>query len=133
MQPRTLQIDPWGEPSRTADIGEAALVMQAAYDGGVDAAISELYCSLSGCRTVLQNLMRQSLGGRFVAEASGRVRQDGQLIGFSLITEISDRHAHLAQIVVLPQFQGKGIGRLLLEHSRDRLQRLGIQHPLLNC
>ncbi len=125
QQAEPWQVEPWGEPSRAADIEAAAVVMLAAYDGGVDAESCELYRSLGGCHTVLQNLLRQTVGGRFIPKASGWVRQDGQLIGFSLITEISDRQAHLAQIVVMPQYQGQGIGRLLLEYSCERLRHLG--------
>jgi ribosomal protein S18 acetylase RimI-like enzyme len=119
--PAAVALEPWPERRRDADLGEAAEVMQAAYSDGIDAEISELYRTPDGCRTVLQNLMGQSLGGRFVADASALARHQGHLIGFTVITEISPQQGHLAQIVVLPHYQGQGVGQALLMHSQTRL------------
>ena len=119
--PAAVELEPWPERRRGAELGEAAAVMQAAYSGGIDAEISELYRTPGGCRMVLQNLMSQHLGGRFVADASFLARRKGQLIGFTVITEIAPQQGHLAQIVVLPQYQGRGVGQALLRHSQVRL------------
>jgi len=116
-----IELAPWPERRRGAELGEAAGLMQAAYRGGIDAEISELYRTPGGCRTVLQNLMSQHLGGRFVADASALARHQGQLIGFTVITEIAPQQGHLAQIVVLPQYQGQGVGQALLRYSQARL------------
>ncbi|MDH3600582.1 MAG: GNAT family N-acetyltransferase, partial [Candidatus Tectomicrobia bacterium] len=108
--PAAVELEPWPERRRGAELGEAAVLMQAAYRGGIDAEISELYRTPGGCRMVLQNLMSQSLGGRFVDDASALARHQGQLIGFTVITEIAPQQGHLAQIVVLPAYQGRGVG-----------------------
>ena len=116
-----IELVPWPERRRGAEVGEAAVLMQAAYRGGIDAEISELYRTPGGCRMVLQNLMSQHLGGRFVADASALARHQGQLIGFTVMTEIAPQQGHLAQIVVLPQYQGQGVGQALLRYGQARL------------
>jgi GNAT superfamily N-acetyltransferase len=125
-----VELEPWPARRRGAELGAAAEVMQAAYRGGIDAEISELYRTPGGCRTVLQNLIHQRLGGLFVAEASALARYQGQLIGFTVITEIAPQQGHLAQIVVLPQYQGQGVGRALLRHSQARL--IDLKFPTLS-
>jgi ribosomal protein S18 acetylase RimI-like enzyme len=119
--PAAVELAPWPERRWGAELSAAAALMQAAYRGGIDAEISELYRTPGGCRTVLQNLMSQHLGGRFVADASALARHQGQLIGFTIITEIAPQQGHLAQIVVLPQYQGQGVGQALLRYSQARL------------
>ena len=122
--PAAIELKPWPERRRGNELSEAAAVMQAAYHGGIDAEISELYRTPGGCRMVLQNLMSQHLGGRFVADASFLARHEGDLIGFTVITEIAPQQGHLAQIVVLPEYQGQGVGQTLLRRSQSRLSEL---------
>jgi [ribosomal protein S18]-alanine N-acetyltransferase len=43
------------------------------------------------------------------------VRHDGQVIGYQLCTR-HDNLAHLARLAVLPAFQGRGVGAVLLDH-----------------
>ena len=119
--PTAVELEPWPDRRRGVELGEAAVLMQAAYSGGIDAEISELYRTPGGCRMVLQNLMSQHLGGRFVAAASALARHQGQLIGFTVMTEIAPQQGHLAQIVVLPQYQGQGVGQALLRYGQARL------------
>jgi ribosomal protein S18 acetylase RimI-like enzyme len=118
--PTTVQFEPWGR----AHLEEAARVMQAAYDGGVDAEIYELYRSLDGCRIVLDNILHQGGCGIPVGEASALARQRGRRVGFVLVTEIAPRHGHLVQVAVHPEFQRQGIGRNLVEYSLWRLADL---------
>jgi ribosomal protein S18 acetylase RimI-like enzyme len=41
------------------------------------------------------------------------------------VTETSVRKAHLAQLAVAPDFQGRGLGRLLLTRTLERLTEMG--------
>jgi ribosomal protein S18 acetylase RimI-like enzyme len=116
-QPTTVQVEPWDG----AHLEEAARVMQAAYDGGVDAEIYELYRSIDGCRLVLDNLLNQGGCGMPVGEASAMACRRGHRVGFVLVTEVAPRHAHLAQVAVHPASQRRGIGRELMEYSLWRL------------
>lgn len=112
------------EPWRGGHLPEAAAIMQAAYDGSVDVEINARYRTVEGCRAVLEQLLNQGGCGRPVAAASVLARQRGQGIGFVVITETAPRQGHLAQVAVLPEYQRRGVGRLLLSHSVARLAAL---------
>lgn len=64
------------------------------------------------------------LGTGFVAE------EEGAVIGTGLCWKQGDRHGTLGAIIVLPQHQGKGIGRRLMELL---LEELGDRCTLLNA
>lgn len=116
-------VAPW----RSASIPAAASIMQAAYSRGVDARMSMRYRSLEGCCLVLDQLLNQGGCGRLVTDASVLIYDKGQAIGFIIITELSPRQAHLAQVTVLPSYQGRGVGRFLLNYSVARLLSQGFE------
>ena len=118
-QPK-LALEPWRGPH----LAEAADVMCAAYAGTADGRMSLHYCTISGCRFVLEHIVQQHNSGVLVPCASAFVRHRGQGVGFIIITEISPRQGHLAQIAVHPDFQGQGVGRLLLNYSLSQLVEL---------
>jgi GNAT superfamily N-acetyltransferase len=115
-----LQPEPW----QATDLHEAALIMQAAHDGGLDAEMNALYRTSEGCHEVLDSIVSQGGSGLFVVEASAMVRHRGRGIGFVVITETARRQAHLVQVAVLPAYQRQGVGRLLLHYSMSRLVAL---------
>jgi ribosomal protein S18 acetylase RimI-like enzyme len=115
-----VRLAPW----RSGDLPAAADVMQAAYEGEIDAQMDCMYQTPAGCRAVLENILRQQGIGALVTEASALARHRGQVVGFTLITEISPRQGHLAQVVVSPAYQHRGIGRALLYHSLSQLKAL---------
>jgi ribosomal protein S18 acetylase RimI-like enzyme len=108
-----VHLEPW----RGSNLRVAASVMRAAYEGGVDAEMHEQYQSDDGCELVLDDILNQGGCGNPVVEASAIARHRGRGIGFNIVTEIAHRQAHLAQVVVLPEYQYQGVGRLLLRHS----------------
>jgi ribosomal protein S18 acetylase RimI-like enzyme len=112
-------------PLRGSDLREAAAIMQAAYNGGVDAEMSQQYLTYEGCELILQNLLHQGGGGVPVLEASTIARHRGRGIGFIILTEIAARQGHLPQVAVLPEYQRQGLGRLLVSHGLSRLAELG--------
>ncbi len=112
-----LSLQPW----QGADVREAAAIMHAAYEGEIDAEMDTMYRSVDGCRIILDNILSQHGSGKLVGAASVIARHRQQDIGFSLLTEIAPRQAHLAQIVVLPAYQRRGVGRWLLRQSMARL------------
>jgi ribosomal protein S18 acetylase RimI-like enzyme len=68
-------------------------------------------------------LMRSS---SFVAaDASGRA------LGIVLVTRLAAATAHVAQLVVLPEAQKRGLGRLLLEAARRHARRGGCDRMTL--
>jgi ribosomal protein S18 acetylase RimI-like enzyme len=118
--PAMVSLEPW----RKTDLHEAAPILQAAYDAGVEAEIHEPYRTLDGCRGVLDDILNQGGCGFPVPEASAVARYRGQGVGFVVVTEIAPRQAHLTQIAVLPDYQRRGVGRLLLDYNLRRLAEL---------
>jgi ribosomal protein S18 acetylase RimI-like enzyme len=118
IKPRApVQVEPW----RRSHLHEAAAVMQAAYDGGVDAEIHQQYRSIDGCRVVLDNILHQGGCGIPVEEASAMASRRGCGVGFVVVAEVAPRQAHLTQIAVVPEYQGTGVGQFLLHYSVSRL------------
>jgi ribosomal protein S18 acetylase RimI-like enzyme len=120
MPLRAVQPEPWQE----SHLGEAALIMQTAHDGGVDAELNALYRTSDGCQEVLDGILSQGGSGIFLAQASAMARDRGRGVGFIVITQTAPRHAHLMQVAVLPEYQRRGVGRLLLSYSMSRLAAL---------
>ena len=104
-----------------------ALLMQAAHDGRVDAEMNELYRNPEGCRTLLENILQLQGCGEPIPMASlvAQRPESRMLSGFIVATEISPRHAHLAQVAVSPSAQGLGLGKLLLGRAIDALTGAG--------
>jgi GNAT superfamily N-acetyltransferase len=115
------------EPLRGSDLREAAAIMLAAYNGGVDAEIGQHYRTYEGCELVLQNLVSQGGGGVPILEASAMARHRGRGIGFIILSEIAARQGHLPQVAVLPEYQRQGLGRMLVSYGLSRLAELGFE------
>jgi GNAT superfamily N-acetyltransferase len=111
-------------PLQGHQIHQAAAIMQAAYAGSVDAEINALYRTAPGCQLVLDNLLNQGGCGRLIPGASVLAHHRGQGIGFIVVTEIAPRQSHLVQVVVLPDYQHRGVGQLLMRYSMSQLVAL---------
>ena len=120
---RLFEFKPWS----SSYLPRAALLMQQAHDGRVDAEMNELYRNPEGCRTLLENILQLQGCGEPIPMASlvAQRRESRMLSGFIVATEISPRHAHLAQVAVSPSAQGLGLGKLLLGRAIDALTRAG--------
>jgi ribosomal protein S18 acetylase RimI-like enzyme len=119
----TFEFEPWSR----SYLSRAALLMQQAHTGMVDAEVNELYRRPEGCRTLLENIIHQQGCGNPIPIASYVVRKppEKMLAGFIVSTEIAAGHAHLAQVAVSPSAQGLGLGKLLLGRAIDALSRAG--------
>lgn len=51
---------------------------------------------------------------------------DGRLIGFAALEIYSRKLAEIRSLAVLPEFQGKGVGRLLVEECVERARKRDI-------
>ena len=109
------------------NLTEASQVMQSAHVSGVDARMNELYRSSEGCRSLLTSVLRHRGCGTAILEASSVVRdpQTDRAVGFAVVTETSNRKAHLAQLAVAPDYQGRGLGRRILSRVIERLSDMG--------
>jgi ribosomal protein S18 acetylase RimI-like enzyme len=109
------------------NLTEASQVMQSAHVAGIDARMNELYRTSEGCRSLLTSVLRHRGCGASILEASPVARdpQTDRAAGFAVVTETSHRKAHLAQLAVAPDYQGRGLGRRILSRVIERLSDMG--------
>ncbi len=118
----SLDFEHWS----TLALTEASVLMQKAHSESVDAEMNELYRTRDGCRTMLDNILHQQGCGQSIPAASFVARdRSGDLVGLVVSTEISSRHAHLAQVAVSPDIQGQGLGRAFLHRALAALSGQG--------
>jgi len=117
--PSGIQLAPWQD----THMPQAATIMQAAYQEMVDTTLNVLYRTVEGCSGVLENLLQQGGCGPLLPEASAVARYRDQIIGFVIATTIAPHQGHLAQVAVLPAYQGQGVGRLLVSYCAHQLAR----------
>ena len=114
-------------PFSSDDLSCAAKVMEKAHRGLIDTYINELYRNVKGCRVLLENILQQQGCGipLLAVSATAREKATDSPVGFLIVTQISPRHAHLAQIAVVPEFQRHSIGQTLLSHVMVGLAKRG--------
>jgi ribosomal protein S18 acetylase RimI-like enzyme len=112
-----VSFEPWQEKY----LGDCAALLQAAYAGGIEAEIHERYGTVEGCREVLESIASQGSCGPLLDRASVLACDQGQAIGFVMVTAGAPLQGHIPQVAVAPAHQGQGIGRMLLDYSVSRL------------
>jgi ribosomal protein S18 acetylase RimI-like enzyme len=121
--PGTIRIRPWRED----DYGGAVRTIFRSYRGEDDSRINSQYGSEEGCAELLSILTDTVWCGRFLPEVS-RVAScsvTGNQVGVLIASRMSADTGHLGQISVLPGYQGRGIGRLLIQSASSELSRRG--------
>ncbi|MEZ5400557.1 MAG: GNAT family N-acetyltransferase [Bryobacteraceae bacterium] len=128
--PPGIEIVPWREYEQEA----AARLIARAYKGHVDASINDQYCSVSGARRFLHNIVQYPGCGSFQSAASmcARDRVDGRLVGLSLASFIAYDVGHITQICVDPDWKGEGIGYEMLRRSSSALSGIGCRRVSLS-
>lgn len=103
-----------------------ARLIQLAYTDHVDGEINDQYRTEAGALKFLKNIILLPGCGQFQADASFLLHAaGGGLIGVVLTSAVSRGVGHTTQICVLPGYQGRGLGRLLMEASVRALRSLG--------
>ena len=101
-----------------------ARLIERAYSRHVDSEINEQYRSEAGASRFLRNVVLLPGCGQFLPEASLVIPGNGRhdLQGVILTSVVAPRVAHVTQICLLPNLQGKGLGRALLGASIEALR-----------
>jgi len=104
-----------------------ARLIQLAYASHVDGEINDQYRTESGALRFLKNIIILPGCGQFQQEASYvlRVPHENHLVGVILNSRVADGVGHTTQICAMPGYQGRGLGRRLMEAS---LQSLRVRH-----
>ena len=101
-----------------------ARLIERAYSRHVDSEINEQYRSEAGALRFLRNVVLLPGCGQFLPEASLVIPGNGRndLQGVVLTSVVAPRVAHVTQICLLPNLQGKGQGRALLRATIEALR-----------
>jgi ribosomal protein S18 acetylase RimI-like enzyme len=124
----TVGIDHWADYHQEA----AAMLIEGAYHGHIDALINDQYRTMTGARRFLYNIINYPGCGVFAPAASlVAVSAFGVLAGLSLASIVNDHTGHITQICVAPEFRGTGLGYELMRHSLLRLLHTGCRRVSL--
>lgn len=119
--PPGMDLRPWTE----GDLGAAARLIAASYQGHLDSHINEQYRTAAGSQRFLHNIVRFPGCGYFDPEASFALveRDSPDLAGLLLCSRVRDDVGHVTQICVAPEHRGRGLGRLLMVECARALAR----------
>jgi ribosomal protein S18 acetylase RimI-like enzyme len=128
--PAGIRIKRW----ENEDLKAGAQLTIAAYERLADRQISAHYQSESSCHEFLSNIILRPGCGNFLGEASFVAwdEKSRQMAGYVLASMISPKNGHVPQIAVAPQFQGKGIGKILLLETLATLKKKQFQSVSLS-
>ncbi len=118
---RDFRIVPWERRHDRA----AAQVVLSAYRDHVDALINDQYADLEGTGRLLDSIIQQRGCGELLPTASLVAIHvpTGRVAGVLAITAVRARTAHIPQIAVGTEFQGLGLGSLLLHSAFHDLSK----------
>lgn len=118
-----IQIRGW----RDGDFSQAVKVIHSSYENSVDSRINNQYASEEGCADLVSVLTEHIWCGAFLQHVSC-VAVDpvsGRLAGVLMSSRVSPGVGHISQISVRPAFQGKGIGRRMIQSALAEFFDLG--------
>ncbi|HJQ69917.1 MAG TPA: GNAT family N-acetyltransferase [Blastocatellia bacterium] len=123
--PSGVSIRGWRED----DFASAARIIHRSYRGEYDSRINSQYQTEEGCAELLTILTEHVWCGEFLPYVS-RVAVDsatGNRVGVLIASEIADGAGHIGQISILPAYQGRGIGRRMIEMVMSDLEEQGYE------
>ena len=103
---------------------QCSRLIQIAYADHVDGDINDQYRTESGALRFLKNIIILPGCGVFQPEASFVLRapHTNQLVGVALNSCVSTGVGHTTQICAMPEYQGQGLGRKLMEATLQALR-----------
>jgi ribosomal protein S18 acetylase RimI-like enzyme len=119
-------------PFRMSDRAAGAVVVHRSFAGALDAEMSECYRTVEGCEGFVEGALLRNGCGTFEPRASFLALADDKPLGLILTSRISATTAHVVQISVDPDAQGRGIGRSLMRAACDELWKRGLTHLSLS-
>ena len=124
----STKMRPWC----AADFTTTVELLSSAYSGSDPARPFAAGGTLSEWREYAAGLVGTSSCGAFMRDSSlVAADSSGRPIGMVLVTRLSAATAHLAQLVVAPDAQQRGLGRLLLHAARLSAGRAGCDRMTL--
>jgi ribosomal protein S18 acetylase RimI-like enzyme len=111
----------------------AASLLYHTYRDHIDAVINNQYGSVTGAARLIENIVQMRGCGEFIESASSVVIHQAtrRLAGVLALTGVRSLTAHIPQIAVVPEFQGAGLGSLMLKSAFEKLRRQGFKEVSL--
>lgn len=112
---------------------EAAQLLCTAYRFHVDARINDQYASTGGAAHLIENILELRGCGENLPEASFAAihRATRRLAGIIALTGVRHGTAHVPQVAVGAEFQGRGVGAALMGASIQKAAQLGFREMTL--
>jgi ribosomal protein S18 acetylase RimI-like enzyme len=117
---------------RRDDLPGVADIIYESHRGSLDAALNLTYATPAHCRGFVDTLALRGGCGAFDTEASLLLETEREMAGVLLASRLSRRTGHICQVSVLPEFQGRGFGRLLITAALEALRRQGLENASLS-
>lgn len=106
--------------------------MYFSYKGTLEEWITNSFGSVRGCRNFISNLYEFPVYGRLQEELSFIIVDDGkEVAAMILVCKSSISTAHIVQVSVIPQYQSKGLGKIILNECISRMIDAGYKNAVL--
>lgn len=113
-------------PLQRGDLSAAAALVHRSHVGSLDAALNLTYATPATCRGFLESLVLRGGCGPFEPDASGLVEAAGRPVAVLVASRLSATNGHVCQVSVAPEWQGRGLGRGLVERACQAFAGLGL-------
>jgi ribosomal protein S18 acetylase RimI-like enzyme len=133
---------PAGEPApppgvtlralRRDDLGAAAEIIYRSHAGSVDAGLNLTYSTPATCRAFVDTLVVRSGCGRFDADASRIAEGPRGPIGVLVASRLASSNAHVCQVSVAPEAQGRCLGAVLVSAALHSFREQGLASATLS-
>jgi ribosomal protein S18 acetylase RimI-like enzyme len=117
---------------RRSDLHAAAEIVYRSHVGSIDAALNLTYATPSACRTFVDTLVLRAGCGRFDPEASRLIEGPRGPAGILLASRLARTNAHVCQVSVVPEAQGRGLGLALMLVALRSFDRQGLATATLS-
>jgi ribosomal protein S18 acetylase RimI-like enzyme len=108
------------------DFASTARIIHESYRGEHDSRINSQYASEEGCAELLSVLTEHLWCGDFLPRVSRvAVSGSGKRVGVLIASRIAEGVGHISQISILPDYQGRGIGRRMICEALARFSSRG--------
>jgi len=118
-----LSLEKWNDTA----LEPAAELTSLAYQGTADWGMAHHYRAPSDCLEFLCSLVFRPGCGLLLREASfcAWVRSSRRLAGYILTSVVSTKNGHIPQVAVAPDYQGHGLGTVLVSRVIRALSEIG--------
>ena len=112
---------------------DAAKLLFHTYRRHVDARINEQYLSILGASRLIESILHFHGCGEILPGLSQAAlhQPTGKLAGILALTEVRSGTAHIPQIAVAEEFQGRGLGQAMMEQGFRELVKQGFEEVTL--